>query len=196
MTFPEKIALTASASMFALIMVLAVPLYIVAIVAIQGQGEPQEITITQPATYPRVVAPIDNTGSIGAEVRSEPRYPINPQALTEPKTQSRDCDDCPAPIPLSSSAAPIPIPDPAPNALEQIKHGAYTCERCKKPMVGDQQATDWLSDGTPVTFLCVSCYEKTKPSEKKTLLEKWLADQKIQLPADRAAEYRAAIGAY
>lgn len=95
------------------------------------------------ATSPAVVianqpAPIVNAVEMPAV------SPINPLAI-EDETPDSTCIPC--------------------NRRAELKTGAFICTNCRKSQVGEWH-TEWNGDGTPVTFLCESCFQKMSEAQR------------------------------
>jgi hypothetical protein len=59
----------------------------------------------------------------------------------------------------------------------ELKTGVFVCSHCGKACVGDEWHTDWQPDGTPLTFLCKECYGKLTPSQRQSVLNRYLKQQ-------------------
>lgn len=101
---------------------------------------------------------IVETKTITRTVEPEQPYvtPINP-------LENLDASDCP-----SGTCRKSP--------RSEVKTGAFICSNCRKSQVGDWH-TDWRPDGTPVTFLCESCYQRMTPDQRAKAYQGYTARQ-------------------
>lgn len=58
----------------------------------------------------------------------------------------------------------------------EVKTGSFICSNCRRSQVGDWH-TDWRPDGTPITFLCESCYQKMTPDQRAKAYQGYAARQ-------------------
>jgi hypothetical protein len=83
-------------------------------------------------------------------------YPaVNP---LEP--QSGDCPTCRPSVEIEKLLRKKVSP------RSENKTGAFICSRCRKSHVGEEWHTDWAADGTPITFLCESCYSRMSSQQR------------------------------
>jgi hypothetical protein len=105
----------------------------------------------------------------GIESPSDPlkEYPaINP---LEP--QSGDCPTCPPSVEIEKLFRKKVSP------RSENKTGAFICSRCRKSHVGEEWHTDWAADGTPITFLCESCYSRMSSQQRLEAYEAYASRQ-------------------
>ena len=60
------------------------------------------------------------------------------------------------------------------------KTGSFICSNCKKPHVGEDWHTDWSADGTPITFLCESCYSRMTSHQRIAAYQAYAARQTLK----------------
>ena len=60
------------------------------------------------------------------------------------------------------------------------KTGSFICSNCKKPHVGEEWHTDWSSDGTPITFLCESCYSRMSAQQRIEAYQAYASRQTLR----------------
>lgn len=60
------------------------------------------------------------------------------------------------------------------------KTGSFICSNCKKPHVGEEWHTDWSADGTPITFLCESCYSHMSPKQRIAAYQAYASRQTLK----------------
>jgi hypothetical protein len=65
------------------------------------------------------------------------------------------------------------VPDFTKSPRGERKTGGYACANCRRPTVGDQWATQWTDEGTPISFLCRECWEKMTPQQRQTAYVEW-----------------------
>lgn len=119
--------------------------------------------------------PPSNAGS------SEPANEVNADALDEVKS-GPDCMNCAPRYPAgpaypTTPTSPLVLPSSYRQPAEQVEQprtGAFQCERCKRPTVGDQWQEVWSDDGTPLTFMCRRCWEETNVEQRVAVLENYL----------------------
>lgn len=63
------------------------------------------------------------------------------------------------------------------NRRSEMKTGAFRCSQCGNPSVGDEWHTDWTADGTPITFLCESCYGRMSPDQRVAAYQRYAGRQ-------------------
>jgi hypothetical protein len=134
-----------------------------------GCNPAQEISITCP---PR---------STGATTESGVEYPaIVPRApelppsidwvLPPPASNPPSCPNCPV-------------------TRTELKTGAFFCSHCRSPCVGDEWHTDWLPDGTPLTYLCTRCNSRLSDSQKRSVYQRYIQKQQASPDSLRGALY-------
>ena len=107
--------------------------------------------IVQPQSYV-----IQATGIKPAESSVIKEYPaINPVEPT-----NGDCPTCRPHVEVEK----LLRKNESPRA--ENKTGSFICSNCKKPHVGEEWHTDWSADGTPITFLCESCYSRMSAQQR------------------------------
>lgn len=147
---------------------------------------------------PDGICPLPN-GSVGPNGSIEFGDPreggINANALEEPKGDIDDadrqagCPTCPQlrrpmvrPVMLVSTPASRPTvatKAQTPVPLDAPREGAFQCQRCKKPTVGEQWQELWADDGTPMTCLCRNCWHAMKPEQRESQLRSYVAKSKL-----------------
>lgn len=65
------------------------------------------------------------------------------------------------------------VPDFTKSPRGERKTGGYACANCRRPTVGDQWATQWTAEGTPISFLCRECWEKMTPDQRQAAYVAW-----------------------
>lgn len=65
------------------------------------------------------------------------------------------------------------IPDFTKSPRGELKTGGYACANCKRATVGDQWATQWTDEGTPISFVCKECWERMSPAERQSAYVNW-----------------------
>ncbi|WP_396160050.1 hypothetical protein [Flavobacterium sp.] len=94
-------------------------------------------------------------------------YPaVNP---LEP--QSGDCPTCRPSVEIEKLLRKKVSP------RSENKTGAFMCSRCRKSHVGEEWHTDWAADGTPITFLCESCYSRMSSQQRLEAYEAYASRQ-------------------
>jgi hypothetical protein len=117
-------------------------------------------TVTPPlATVP----PIDQFG------------PVRPDPLEPYRTPARKL---PEQIPLVDDGGEWgrpsrAVPDFDATPRGERKTGGYACANCRRPTVGEDWATQWTPEGTPITYLCRECWEKMTPEQRRTAYLNW-----------------------
>lgn len=211
----NTVRVAASASVAALAGLFALPLYIIAIgwltMALPTEAKKPLGEVEQPITFQDVPAPnfvnpiardekkfeaMQNCEPCNqaarwrpfATRRSQPTgstvwQPVNEPAWTptQPPTQ---------PQPTSNARPTLPDPN---KAFAEAKTGNVCCERCKKTMIGPDQATYWTDDNQPLTFLCSDCAAKTPKAEREKIATQWLDRVAPKLSPTRKSQYLAAI---
>ncbi len=111
-------------------------------------------------------------------------YVIHATRIESPSTPPKEY---PAVNPLESETGDCPTCRPhveidkllrkreSPRA--ENKTGSFICSNCKKPYVGDEWHTDWSTDGTPITFLCESCYSRMTSHQRIAAYQAYAARQ-------------------
>lgn len=69
------------------------------------------------------------------------------------------------------------------------KTGGFACTNCGAITVGDDWETEWTDDGTPVTFLCKSCWDSLNVFQRKDAYQRWVKRQ--QAGIYKTSEYPA-----
>jgi hypothetical protein len=62
-------------------------------------------------------------------------------------------------------------------ARHEVKTGAFVCSHCRKACIGDEWHTDWVGDGTPITFLCERCYSRMNSNQLMSAYRAYAAKQ-------------------
>lgn len=57
------------------------------------------------------------------------------------------------------------------------KTGGYACAACGRLTVGDQWATQWTAEGTPISFMCRECWDKASPEQRERAYMHWYRRQ-------------------
>jgi hypothetical protein len=57
------------------------------------------------------------------------------------------------------------------------KTGGYACLACGRLTVGDQWATQWTAEGTPISFMCRECWDKASPEQRERAYMHWYRRQ-------------------
>lgn len=81
-------------------------------------------------------------------------------AINPLENQSGDCPSCRPYVEIEKLFRKKVSP------RSENKTGAFICSRCRKPHVGEEWHTDWAADGTPITFLCQSCYSRMSSHQR------------------------------
>jgi hypothetical protein len=58
----------------------------------------------------------------------------------------------------------------------ELKTGSFLCSNCRKSNVGSWH-TEWTSEGTPVTFLCESCWQRLNEEQRQKAYKGYIARQ-------------------
>lgn len=58
----------------------------------------------------------------------------------------------------------------------ELKTGSFLCSNCRKSNVGSWH-TEWNADGTPVTYLCESCWQKMNEEQRTKAYKGYIARQ-------------------
>jgi hypothetical protein len=120
--------------------------------------------ITQPQPYEIQATGIESPSDALKE------YPaINP---LEP--QSGDCPTCRPSVEIEKLLRKKVSP------RSESKTGAFICSGCRKSHVGEEWHTDWAADGTPITFLCESCYSRMSSQQRIEAYQAYASRQTIQ----------------
>lgn len=57
------------------------------------------------------------------------------------------------------------------------KTGGYACSACGRLTVGDQWATQWTEEGTPISYMCRECWDKSTPEQRERAYMHWYRRQ-------------------
>ncbi len=103
--------------------------------------------------------------------------------------RSRPSSTAARPAPLSPYRGPLPeqppladdglgnwpaaVPDFTKSPRGERKTGGYACANCRRATVGDQWATQWTAEGTPISFLCRECWDKLTPEQRQSAYVDW-----------------------
>lgn len=151
--------------------------------------QPAYVPVQQVACVPiqsnRVIDPTDCTYSY-AVAQPQP-YVIQATGIGSPSTPAREY---PAINPLELEPGDCPTCRPAVE-IERLlrrkksprfesKTGSFICSNCKKPHVGEEWHTDWSEDGTPITFLCESCYSRMSSQQRIAAYQAYASRQTTQ----------------
>lgn len=134
-----------------------------------GCNPAQEICVTCP---PRTTD--ESNGSAIEYPAIVPRAPEPPPSLDwllpPPAVSQPSCPTCP-------------------NPRAELKTGAFVCSHCRSPCVGDEWHTDWLPDGTPLTYLCTQCNSRLSDSQKRLVYQRYIEKQIASAESLRGALY-------
>ncbi len=138
-----------------------------------------------PVQTTRVIDPTDCTFSY-AIAQPQP-YVIQATGFESPTSATREF---PAINPLESETGDCPRCRPhvevekllrkKESPRSESKTGSFICSNCKKPHVGEEWHTDWSEDGTPITFLCESCYSRMSPQQRIASYQAYAARQTLK----------------
>ena len=151
--------------------------------------QPAYVPVQQVACVPiqsnRVIDPTDCTYSYAVALPQP--YVIHVTGIESPSNPPKEY---PAINPLESDASNCPTCRPlveidkllrkraSPRA--ENKTGSFICSHCKKPHVGEEWHTDWSEDGTPITFLCESCYSRMSSQQRIAAYKAYASRQTTQ----------------
>lgn len=119
--------------------------------------------------------------------------------------QARPCPTCPlqvqpsqfVPLQIRPVIQPPQQARPAASVGDQVKTGAFRCEQCKRPTVGQQWQEIWADDGTSLMCMCRDCFGRSSPAQREQVLRNFAARSSIDLsrrPAVETAIREAATG--
>ena len=94
------------------------------------------------------------------------RRPVTPAGLPPLAEQPPLADDNPQRVRPA-------VPDFTKSPRGERKTGGYACANCKRLTVGDQWATQWTEQGTPISYLCAECWEKLTPEQRQAAYVDW-----------------------
>jgi hypothetical protein len=134
-----------------------------------------------PGYCPDGQCPLGPQDANGTEVSSElslgDTVGINELAANEVKqATSPATDGC---LPCQPSAR-----QPTVSKGDDAKHGAYQCEACKRPTVGQGWQDLWTDDGMSLHCICTECFEKSSPSQREAVITGFLRRSDPNLLAD------------
>lgn len=212
------VTVAASASLAMLALMVALPFYVLAIIKVTSHP-------TQPASKPafeHVPTSVQTQNFNDYE-----GVFANPEARDEVKGQISDCPTCPqpatqlqlwrrpnrwsTPTPLQrpfiqpSSWTPVDVapkpsaaaPHPKISRLDEKKHGAWICAKCKKLVPGVDMETYWTQDSygnpIPITFMCATCAAASSSQDRETVMKAWLSAQGVKLDASAMESYIKAV---
>ena len=87
------------------------------------------------------------------------------------ETEKPDCPRCRVPLEIDK------LMRTRASTRSEKKTGSFICSHCKKPHVGEEWHTDWAEDGTPITFLCESCYSRMTPQQRVAVYQSYATRQ-------------------
>ena len=148
-----------------------------------------------PAQTVRVIDPTDCTYSY-AIAQSQP-FVLQPTGIQLPMTFvpqptviNKPNVEYPAVNPLESTTGDCPTCRPnvevekllrkKQSSRSENKTGSFICSHCRKPHVGEEWHTDWSEDGTPITFLCESCYSRMSSQQRIAAYQTYAARQTLK----------------
>jgi hypothetical protein len=134
--------------------------------------------------------PLPN-GSI--EVGAPRNGDVNAAALEETKNQT-GCVPCQRrPIALRPVVLqPAQVqPTASVSSADTPRTGAFQCDRCKQPTVGEDWQEIWADDDTPLTCLCRDCWASMSPTQRTESLKAFAT--RSQLNKSQTFYARAAI---
>ncbi len=130
----------------------------------------------------RVIDPTDCNFSYS--IAQPQPYVIQATGIESPSTATREY---PAVNPLESETGDCPRCRPhvevekllrkKESPRSENKTGSFICSNCKKPHVGEEWHTDWSEAGTPITFLCESCYSRMSSQQRIAAYQAYAARQ-------------------
>jgi len=122
-----------------------------------------ECTLSYAITQPQPIV-IQTTGvtlpSTGEYPASNPLEPVN-----------GDCPTCRPAVEVEKLLRKKESP------RAENKTGSFICSNCKQPHVGEEWHTDWSADGTPITFLCESCYSRMTAQQRIAVYQDYASRQ-------------------
>lgn len=209
------VTVAASASLAMLALLVALPFYVLAIIQVTM---PQQ-QVTKPAQFETVPTAVQEQ-----RFNQYPDLFVDPTARDEVKGQMTDCPTCPQPTsqiqlwrrpnrwlspapqrpiiqPSNWTTVDVVTPrQPAPakiSKLDEKKHGAWICAKCKKVVTGSDMETYWTEDvfgnPIPITFLCTSCATATNAKERESVMKSWLDGQGVKLNESAMRNYCEAV---
>lgn len=126
-----------------------------------------------PVWIPRGFTYEHESGLIRNDATGERSVPITPQTARRPAPSKPRLPEQP-PLADDRPARVRPaLPDFTQSPRGERKTGGYACANCKRPTVGDQWATQWTDEGTPISYLCRECWEKMTPEQRQTAYVEW-----------------------
>jgi hypothetical protein len=99
--------------------------------------------------------------------------PFEYPPIATPGSESTNCPSC-RPVPELNK-----LFRKKESTRSESKTGAFICSHCKNPRVGEEWHTDWAEDGTPITFLCKSCYGRLNPSQRVAAYQAYVSRQML-----------------
>lgn len=147
-----------------------------------------------PADCPDGICPVGaEDTSAGIEIGySNGGLEIDSMAATEPKFGDQ-CLPCLTPTsPTTPQASPQTL-TPQQSVIsnqDEIKHGAFRCEKCQQPVVGAEWEDLWTDEGLSLHCMCKACFAAANPHERENTIKSFLsrADPSlIKLPSVQAA---------
>ncbi len=146
---------------------------------------PVQQQVYVPVQKARVIDPTDCTYSY-AIAQPQP-FVIQATGFESPPTAHKEY---PAVNPLESETGDCPRCRPHVEVEKLLrkkesprfenKTGSFICSHCKKPHVGEEWHTDWSEDGTPITFLCESCYSRMSSQQRIAAYQAYAARQTLK----------------
>jgi hypothetical protein len=127
-----------------------------------------------PVWIPRGFTYEHDSGLIRNNATGERSVPITPETARRPTP--RKPAGLPYQPPLAddqSNRVRPAVPDFTQSPRGERKTGGYACANCKRPTVGDQWATQWTDEGTPISYLCRECWEKMTPEQRQSAYVEW-----------------------
>ncbi len=144
-----------------------------------------------PTYYTEMIPVVESTPIIISHemdtVYTEPTYV--PVSITTPAVSRETPLEYPPIVTPGSENSNCPSCRPVPelnklfrkkeSTRSEAKTGAFICSHCKNPRVGEEWHTDWAEDGTPITFLCESCYRLLSPSQRVNAYQAYVSRQML-----------------
>lgn len=132
-------------------------------------------TPQSPQDCPDGICPLGSEGSTGVEISSNGSSP-NIDELAANEVKRDECLPCRTPsTPLRPLINPQELGPQHSLVAEQVKHGAFGCEICQKPVVGRDWEDLWTDEGMSLHCMCRSCFAKADVNQRQNAFTSFLS---------------------